>query len=161
MSLPLVGRRRNRPTPDAMTLVEHLTELRRRVVTCALAFAAGATVAFVLYNRILIFLREPYCRVTHPCGQFYVTGPLDGLSFRMKVAAYGAVFLASPVVLWQVWRFVTPGLERNEKRYAIPFVTASISLFLGGAALAYYSFPHALAFLQQVGGTSLKAIYTP
>jgi sec-independent protein translocase protein TatC len=145
-----------------MTLGEHLGELRRRVVISVLAFAAGAVVAFIVYPSILHFLQAPYCRVVGPkrC-QLYVTGPLDGLSLRIKLSAYGGMFLASPVVLWQLWRFITPGLHRNEKRYAIPFVLSSILLFTLGAVLAFVSFPHALSFLDNVGGPSLRQIYDP
>jgi sec-independent protein translocase protein TatC len=151
-----------RPSAEAMTLGEHLAELRRRVVICVVAFAVGATVAFVVYPHILHFLQAPYCRVVRPrpC-KLFVTGPLDGLSLRIKLAAYGGVFLASPVILWELWRFITPGLHRNEKRYAVPFVAASIALFVFGAFLAFVSFPHALKFLQSVGGPSLEQIYDP
>ncbi len=93
--------------------------------------------------------------------QLFVTGPLDGLSLRIKLATYGGVFLGSPVILWELWRFITPGLHSNEKRYAIPFVVSSILLFVFGAYLAFVSFPHALQFLQSVGGPSLQQIYDP
>jgi sec-independent protein translocase protein TatC len=145
-----------------MTLGEHLAELRRRVVISILAFAVGATVAFIVYPQILHFLQAPYCRVAglRRC-QLYVTGPLDGLALRIKLATYGGVFLASPVILWELWRFITPGLHRSEKRYAVPFVFASILLFSLGAFLAFVSFPHALTFLQNIGGPTLKQIYDP
>ncbi len=151
-----------RPSAEAMTLGEHLAELRRRVVVCVVAFGVGATVAFIVYPHILHFLQAPYCRVVGPrrC-QLFVTGPLDGLSLRIKLATYGGLFLASPVILWELWRFITPGLHRNEKRYAIPFVAASIVLFVLGAFLAFVSFPHALKFLQSIGGPSLEQIYDP
>jgi sec-independent protein translocase protein TatC len=151
-----------RPSAESMTLGEHLAELRRRVVICVVAFAVGATVAFVVYPHILHFLQAPYCRVVGPrhCHLF-VTGPLDGLSLRIKLATYGGLFLASPVILWELWRFITPGLHRNEKRYAIPFVASSIVLFVFGAFLAFVSFPHALKFLQSIGGPSLEQIYDP
>jgi len=71
------------------------------------------------------------------------------------------LFLGSPVILWELWRFITPGLHRNEKRYAIPFVVASIVLFSVGAVLAFVTFPHALGFLQNIGGPTLKQIYDP
>jgi sec-independent protein translocase protein TatC len=145
-----------------MTLGEHLAELRRRVVISVVAFAIGSVVAFVVYPNILHFLQEPYCRVAgHRRCQLYVTGPLDGLSLRIKLATYGGVFLASPVILWELWRFITPGLHNNEKRYAIPFVASSIVLFAFGAFLAFVSFPHALQFLQNIGGPSLQQIYDP
>ena len=146
-----------------MTVVEHLGELRRRVVISIAAVAVGGAVAFALYSHILSFFVHPYCQVVgphHPC-QLFVTGPLDGLSIRLKIAGYGGLFIASPVVLWQLWRFVTPGLQANEKRYAIPFIVASIVLFALGASLAYLTFPHALSFLIAVGGPSLQQIYSP
>jgi sec-independent protein translocase protein TatC len=84
-----------------------------------------------------------------------------GLTLRIQVATYGGLFLASPVMLWEAWRFVTPGLRRNEKRYAVSFVTASVALFAAGAVLAYYIFPRALSFLGKIGGPSLHQIYSP
>jgi len=154
--------RQPRPSPDAMTLGEHLGELRRRLVVTVIAFAVAATVSFVVYPNILNFLKSPYCQVAgaRHC-QLYVTGPLDGLALRIKLAAYGGLFLSSPVVLWELWRFITPALRRGEKRYAVPFVLASTLLFVAGAALAYFVFAHALRFLQSVGGPSLHEIYDP
>ncbi|MGA2521359.1 MAG: twin-arginine translocase subunit TatC [Acidimicrobiales bacterium] len=151
-----------RPDPDAMTLGEHLAELRRRILVAVIAFAVAGTVAFIVYPHILSFLQAPYCNVVRPrpCS-LYITAPLDGLALRLKLATYGGLFLASPVILWQLWRFITPGLRRNEKRYVIPFIFASVLLFSAGAVLAYYTFPHALRFLQSVGGPSLKQIYNP
>lgn len=153
-------RRRPRPSPESMTLAEHLTELRRRLLIGVSAFAVAAIVAFLLYSHLLHFLQEPYCRINHNC-KLYVTAPLDGLTLRVKLAAYGGLFLSSPVWLWQLWRFVTPGLHDNEKRYAVSFVSASLVLFAAGVALAYLTFPHALSFLSKVGGASLQQIYNP
>ena len=87
--------------------------------------------------------------------------PLEGFAIRLKVAGYTGLFLAFPVVLWQLWRFVTPGLHPKEKRYAVPFILSSIVLFAGGAALAYVTFSKALQFLQSVGGPSFEQIYSP
>ena len=86
---------------------------------------------------------------------------MDGLALRVKIAAYGGLFLASPVLLWELWRFITPGLKRNEKRYAIPFIVASILLFALGALVAYITFPHALRWLSSIGGPSLTEILDP
>ncbi len=149
-----------------MPLVEHLTELRRRLVISLVAVAAGAVVAFGFYNQILDFLISPYCELPQPprppgpCTLF-ITDPLEGFATRLKVATWGGLFLASPVVLYQFWRFVTPGLNPNEKRYAVPFVTASIALFCAGAAIAKLTFPKALAFLVSVGGPNLDTIFSP
>jgi sec-independent protein translocase protein TatC len=158
--IPMRLRRGPRPSTDAMTLGDHLGELRRRVLIVLAAVTTAGVVAFVAYPQILHVLQAPYCHVTRRC-QLYVTGPLDGLSLRLKVACYGAVALASPVILWQLWRFVTPGLNPNEKRYAVPFVACSIVLFGTGATVAFVVFPHALAFLGSVGGPSLHQIYNP
>ena len=154
-------RRTDKPAPDSMTLTEHLGELRRRVLISAAAFLVMGVVSFVAYPWILDFLKHPYCEVapTH-CG-FYVTGPLDGLALRVKIAAYGGLFLASPVWLWELWRFVTPGLNPKEKRYAVPFIVATISLFTLGAAVAFLIFPHALQWLNNIGGPSLTQILDP
>jgi len=161
MALSLKRRAESRPTPDSMTLVEHLGELRTRVLVCAVAFVITATAAFLVYPWILSFLQHPYCNVNPKHCGFYITGPLDGLALRVKIAAYGGLFLASPVLLWELWRFITPGLNRKEKRYAIPFIVASIVLFALGGLVAYLTFPHALNFLDHIGGPSLTQILDP
>src|SRR5690348_17451316 len=117
-----------------MTLVEHLTELRRRLVISAIAVAVGASIAFALYAPIFGFLSGPYHHITHG-KNLIVTDPLEAFATRLKIAAWAGLFFASPVVLWQLWRFITPGLHPKEKRYAIPFIVASILLFLMGAAV--------------------------
>jgi sec-independent protein translocase protein TatC len=146
-----------------MTLVEHLTELRRRLFISILAVVIGGIVAFVFYNHILSFLLHPYCSVL-PQGKkcsLFIQDPLEGFAARLKVAGYGGLMLALPVVLWQIWRFITPGLKPREKRYAIPFVASSMVLFFAGAALAYITFSKALSFLQSVGGSNFQEIYSP
>ncbi len=151
---------RPRPAPEPMTVGGHLAELRRRVLVTGIALVVTCTVAFVAYPQILHWLQAPYCHVSRRCS-LYVTGPLDGLTLRIHVAMYAGAFLASPVILWQVWRFVTPGLRKNEKHYVVPFVGASLVLFAAGAALALVSLPHALRFLGSVGGPTLQQIYDP
>lgn len=149
-----------------MSVVEHLTELRRRLVICVLALGACAVVAFAAYNQILDFLIGPYCELPQPprppgpCSLF-ITDPLEGFASRLKVATWGGLFLASPVVMYQLWRFITPGLNPNEKRYAIPFVSASVVLFSLGVVLAKLTFPKALDFLVGVGGPDITAIFSP
>jgi sec-independent protein translocase protein TatC len=146
-----------------MTVVEHLTELRRRLFISIAAVAVGAVVGFILYEPILSFLKEPYCDTLpkgRPCSLF-VQDPLEGFAIRLRIAGYTGLFLAFPVVLYQLWRFITPGLHKREKRYAIPFVSSSIVLFTSGAALAYLTFAKALSFLQSVGGPDFQEIYSP
>jgi sec-independent protein translocase protein TatC len=142
-----------------MTLVEHLTELRRRLIISAIALAVGAGIAFLLYNPILSFLSGPYHSISHGHNKLIVTDPLEAFATRLKIAAWAGLFFASPVVLWQLWRFITPGLHPKEKRYAIPFIAASVLLFLMGAAVALITLKPALQFLKSVGGTDLDPFY--
>jgi len=149
------------PFDEGMTLVEHLTELRRRLVKAVIALTLGGVVGFIIYGPVLEILQAPYCQVEPGDCDFIVTDPLQSFSVRLKVSAYVGLILALPVVLWQLWRFITPGLYPKEKRYAIPFVAASVVLFLLGAGLALWTFPNALTFLNEVGGEQLQAMYTP
>ncbi len=142
-----------------MPLVAHLSELRRRLIVSVLALLVGAIVGFVLYNRILSILLRPYTEVTGKTD-FVFFDPLEAIATRLKVAAWSGAFLASPVVLWQLWRFITPGLHKKEKRYAIPFIVASILLFSLGAFVALYTFESALRFLVGVGGENLTPLFS-
>jgi sec-independent protein translocase protein TatC len=147
-----------------MTLWEHLAELRRRLIICAVAVALGALAGWFLYDLIVEVLQDPYCRIVDDpdvegCG-LYVTDPLQPFAIRLRIAGYGGIALAMPVILWQIWGFVTPGLYPHERRYAIPFVGASLVLFVLGAGIAYYTLPQALGFLGAIGGENLTEIYT-
>jgi sec-independent protein translocase protein TatC len=151
------------PPGRSMTLSEHLRELRHRVLVCLGALTVGAVAVFVVFDHVLAMLLHPYCAARgphHPCN-LYVTGPLDGLSVRVEVAAYGGAVLASPVVLFHLWRFVTPGLHPRERRYTWPFVVVSACLFAAGAGVALAVLPHALSWLAGVGGPSLRQLYSP
>ncbi len=162
-----------RPTPDAMTLGEHLGELRRRLIISIVMIAVGAIVCYVFYDTILRVLQDPYCTaiayknkagtLVHPACNFYISQPLQGFSLRLDVAAYGGMLIALPVLLFQLWRFVTPGLKANEKRYAFPFTAATVLLFALGALVAYLTFPHALRFLIDVSGprNRVSEIFSP
>lgn len=154
------GRDREPTQPDTMTLIGHLTELRNRIVISLIAVAVGGVAGFLLYGPVLEILQNPYCEVSERCT-FVVTDPLESFSIRLKVSAYLGLLLASPVVLWQLWRFVTPGLYPREKKYAVPFVISGAILFVLGAALALWTFPQALQFLVGVGGDSVEPLYSP
>src|SRR5690349_15311988 len=143
-----------------MTLVEHLTELRRRLIISVVAVAVGATVAFIFSDQIIHFLVGPYRDLGHGPGKLVATDPLAPFAVRLKVATYGGIVLALPVWLWELWRFVTPGLHKHEKRYAIPFVAASILLFLLGGFVAWLTLPKALQFLATVGGSDITPFFT-
>ncbi len=147
--------KQKRRDPSAeMTVVEHLTELRRRMIISILALLAGAIVVFALFDWLMGFLVEPYRDITD--RELIFTGTGEAFTTRLKVATYGGFVLASPVVLWQLWRFVTPALNPREKKFAIPFVVASLIFFIAGAAVGWYTFPRALDFLLNVGGDELE-----
>jgi len=163
------GDERKEPKPkvrtvdDRMTLAQHLAELRQRIVKSTLAIFAGMIVVFVFYDSVLSWLREPYTQICHShpeygcTGDFLLTDPLDGFATRMRVCGWGGLFLAMPVVLWQLWRFITPGLHKNEKKYAVPFLFSSLALFLFGAAVAYWTLPKALEWLVNFSGSDFAA----
>jgi sec-independent protein translocase protein TatC len=146
-----------------MPLTGHLAELRHRLIVCVVAFLLAAVVVYIRYPSVLLFLEHPYCSTLspHQTCSLYVTGPLDGFAIRLNVTGYGGLILGSPVLLFQMWRFVTPGLKANERRYAIPFVAATSLLFISGAGVAWLTFPHALGFLHAVGGPGIQDIFSP
>jgi sec-independent protein translocase protein TatC len=160
---------KDRDTAGArMSLVGHLAELRRRLIICVLAVSAAALIAFFLYDHVLAFLIHPYCEaqrhrhIKSAVGcNLVITDPLEGFTTRLKVAGYLGLFVASPVVLWELWRFITPGLHPKEKKYAIPFIVSSILLFSLGAVVAILTFPAALNFLIGVSGKSVATFFSP
>jgi sec-independent protein translocase protein TatC len=144
-----------------MTVVEHLTELRRRVIVCIIAITAGAVVVYIFSLDIIRFLIDYYEDATHGEKDALIfTGPLDAFATRLKVATYGGFVLALPVWIFQLWRFVTPGLHPKEKRYAVPFVLTSIVLFVAGGFVAMLTLPKALDFLLNIGGSELEPLLT-
>jgi sec-independent protein translocase protein TatC len=154
------------PAGESMTLVEHLTELRTRLIICVVAVAVGMLAGFLLYDWIFDFLLQPYKDIATSenalaDGKLLQTDPLEGFGIRMKTSAYSGIALAMPVILWQLWRFVTPGLYPNEKRWAVPFVASALALFVLGAGLAYYTLPRALDFLVDIGGDDLVTAFAP
>ncbi len=147
----------------SMSVVEHLKELRDRVLWSIIAIAVGAVICFIFFEPIIDLMVEPYRDATtskaFPNGKSLVfTQPLEAFMTRIKVAAYGGFVIASPVVFFHLWRFITPGLNPKEKKYAIPFTVSSVILFIGGSLVAVLTFPKALNFLLNVGGSDLSPL---
>jgi sec-independent protein translocase protein TatC len=158
------GRPTARTPDDQMTLTEHLAELRMRIIRSLLAIAVGTVVVLVFYNPILRFLRKPYERACEQgrfscTGQLVALGPLDGFSARVRIATYGGLILAIPVLAWQLWKFIVPGLHQNERRYAVPFLLSAIALFLFGGLIAWFTFEPALSFLIGFSGDDVEQVY--
>ena len=150
-----------RRAESGMTLAEHLAELRRRFLVISVAVLVFGILGFMFYPHILKILQNPYCSAVPGHCKFLVTNPLDGLTLRVKIAFFSGFIVSSPVILWQAWRFITPGLKARERRYIIPFVASSLVFFLTGMLLAYFSFAHAIQFLKSIGGSSLITEYNP
>jgi sec-independent protein translocase protein TatC len=123
-------------------------------------------IAFLFYPQIFDILLNPYKEIANNnnalgYGKLLILDPLEGFGVRMKLAGYGGIALAMPVILWQVWQFVTPGLYPHERKYAVPFVVSALLLFVMGAGLAYYTLPRALQFLVSIGGDNLVTAFAP
>jgi sec-independent protein translocase protein TatC len=156
--------------PDGrMSLGDHIRELRSRLLKSAVAITATGTLSFIFFNQIWKVLRHPYCQVhqkhglqtVNGCGQLVFTSVFDPILWHFKVALIGGLVLASPVWLYQLWAFVTPGLQRKERRYALAFVGCAVPLFLAGATLAYFVMSKGLQLLLNfapAGTTSLISI---
>jgi len=149
----------------SMTMMDHLRELRMRIVRALMGVAIGMVVVLSFYDPILQFLTEPYRDLcaTNPdysCdGSLFALGPLDGFAARIRIATWGGVILALPIVFWQIWRFIAPGLDRREKRYAVPFIASTTILFAIGCWMAYWTLDKALEFLISWSGSSVDQAY--
>ncbi|HTT59090.1 MAG TPA: twin-arginine translocase subunit TatC [Acidimicrobiales bacterium] len=150
-----------RRAETGMTLGEHLAELRQRLMVIFICVSVVAVLAFIFYTHLLVILQNPYCSASPGHCKFLVTNPLDGLNLRVKIAFFSGFVISSPVILWESWRFITPGLKARERRYAVPFVAASIIFFSAGMVLAYFSFAQAIQWLKDIGGSTLLTEYNP
>lgn len=130
-----------------MSFLDHLDELRTRLVRALLAVVAGFIIAFAFIERLFGFIMRPLQAVLPDGGKLVYTEPAEAFLLYMKVAALVGLLLATPVVLYQVWMFVAPGLYANEKKFAIPFVLFATVFFIAGAAFSHYMvFPWAWQF---------------
>jgi sec-independent protein translocase protein TatC len=153
---------RKQSNPEGrMTVFEHLGELRRRLIISIVAVVVAGVIVFIFAPDVISFLVTFYKDATKGKRDALVfTGPLDAFATRLKIATYGGIVLASPVWLFQMWRFITPGLNPNEKKYAIPFILSSIVLFIMGAVVALLTLEPALDFLLDIGGADLQPLLT-
>lgn len=118
-----------------MSLMEHLEELRKRLIRSALFLLVGFAVAYFFHEQLYGIIQKPLDDL-HIALNF--THPTDGLNLYLKTALLGGAILASPFILYQIWLFISPGLYQNEKRYVVPFMTATIGLFMAGAWFGYH-----------------------
>jgi len=118
-----------------MTLMEHLDELRKRIVHSALYLAGGFGVAWIFHDRIVELFQAP---LIHIGKSLVFTHPMDALNLYLQASLVAGAIIASPFILYQVWLFIAPGLYKKEQRFVIPFMTATVGLFLGGAGFGYF-----------------------
>ncbi len=139
-----------------MPFLDHIRELRNRVVKIALALVAGMTAGFIFFNQAWHVIERPLCSATirghSGCrtlgvNQLVLNGPLDPFYLRVKVALIAGVILSSPIWLYQIWAFVTPGLQTREKRWSYIFLGAAIPLFGIGITLCYLSLGRSMHYL--------------
>ena len=138
-----------------MSFLEHLEELRQRLVRSVIAIFVGFIVCFYFSDNIYGYLAKPLTdtlRALHMSDKLVYTNPTDPFNLYIKLSIVAGLFLASPYVLWQVWLFISPGLYKHEKRYVWPFVLLTSTLFIAGGAFAFdLAFPAALRFLVEFG----------
>ena len=158
--------RRKNPT-GTMSIVEHLQELRRRVVISLAAIIVGTVIGFIWYqaspgNLLPLgeIIRRPYCSLpaelradltSDGSCRLIATSPFEMFMLRLKVGFLAGLVLSSPVWLWQIWSFITPGLHKNERRWTLSFVALAVTLFVAGAVLAYFIVDQGLELLMSIG----------
>lgn len=141
-----------------MSLLEHLEELRKRLIRSAIFLFIGFAVAYLFHERLYGIIEAPLDKL-HIALNF--THPTDPLNLYLKTALYGGFILASPFILHQFWLFISPGMYANEKRYVVPFMGITVFLFLSGAWFGYhYVFPGALNILINGFGHKFHPILT-
>jgi len=144
-------------TSSIMPMMAHLEEFRSRLIKAAIAIAIGTTVAFFFNEEILALLAEPY-QVAVPGGTLAFFRPTEAFSTVMRLAIFGGVILASPVILYQMWRFAAPALSPREKKWAYPITIVFVLLFAIGIVVGYAALERGLAFLLDFGGDALEPV---
>lgn len=144
------------PAEGRMTFLEHLDELRTRITRSVLALLFGFLVSFAFIDRIFAFV---YARLAAdvPGHKLIYTEPGEAFFIYLKIALLSGLLISAPLIMWQVWKFIAPGLYANEKKFALPFVFFASALFIAGAAFSHYIlFPFAWKFFAGFSNTFLE-----
>jgi sec-independent protein translocase protein TatC len=159
-------RAKRQENPDGrMPLMDHLRELRNRVVKVAIAIIAGAIVSWVFYDRIWDFMQRPYCRAVGYCKvntlghSLFISNVMDGFYLHIKVSIIAGAVITSPIWLYQLWAFVAPGLYAREKRWTYAFLGSAVPLFALGCYFAFLAMSRGLTFFLSMAG-GLTALFT-
>lgn len=136
---------------QGMSLLQHLEELRKRIIYSLASITAGFAVAWYFAERIFGYMQRPILVALHNHNldqKLVYLSPTEPFNIYLKIGLIGGLFVASPFVLYQVWLFISPGLYRHEKRYLLPFMFFTVALFVAGGMFGYYVvYPAALEFL--------------
>src|SRR5437867_8893545 len=143
---------------DKMSFLEHLGELRVRIVRALIALLVGTVIGLPFSQQIVDWLAKPVTRLHY---ELVFTAPAEAFWVQMKVGLIVGVFVAAPAILWQVWAFIAPGLHGHEKKYALPFVVIGSLLFIGGGPFSLFVVtPYAIQFLLSYARPGLKPMIT-
>ena len=128
--------------PGEMSLVDHLTELRNRLVRALIGVALGTVVGFIFWKDIRNILIAPL-----PSGTVQVLAPGDAFVIALRISVIAGIIIAMPVILWQLWKFVSPGLTESERKMVRPWIPMALFFFALGVGIAYFILPFAVGFL--------------
>jgi len=151
-----------------MPLIEHIRELRSRLLKALLALGLGTAVGWFFFQPVWRFIEQPYCKIaiqnTVGCGKnghsLVVTGVFDPFFVTLKVSLVAGILISSPVWLYQLWAFVAPGLYTRERRWTYAFVGTAVPLFAAGGAFAYLAMSRGLHFLLGLTPTGVRPLLT-
>jgi sec-independent protein translocase protein TatC len=168
VAFPWFRRRTDEERTGSMTVIEHLEELRHRLVVSLVAVGLGSIVGWFLYEPFVALVQGPFCdyldanpevRPASGCNLAFLA-PTEAFVLKLKVVVFLGLLAALPVVLYQAWAFVVPGLTQRERRWVVPFIASSTILFFAGAVFSYLVLPRALDFLLGFAGEAFTPFLT-
>jgi sec-independent protein translocase protein TatC len=152
---------REKPSPEKMTFLEHLDELRRRIIHAVVSLLVAFVLCFTYSTEIFEFLMGPMRMALPPGGELIATKVPEVFVLHLKMSFFVAIFVSSPLWLTQIWLFIAPGLYENEKKFAVPFILFGTLFFVAGAVFAHYMvFPLAVRFFATFGSQDVGIMLT-
>lgn len=142
-----------------MSFLEHLDELRKRLIYIVYSLIAGCAIAYIFIAKIFDFIMKPMQQVLPPGSYLQYTSGAEPFMLYIKIGFLTGIFISSPLILWQVWKFIAPGLYTHEKKFAIPFVFLSTVFFVSGGLFAHYvAFPVTWVFFNSFSTDYMKFV---
>jgi len=142
-----------------MSFLEHLDELRKRLIYIVYSLIAGCVVAYIFIGRIFDFIMRPMQQILPPGGYLQYTSGAEPFMLYIKIGFLAGIFLSSPLILWQIWQFIAPGLYTHEKKFAIPFVLMSTIFFVAGGLFSHFvAFPWTWQFFNSWATDYMKFV---